>query len=118
MQPDTGITSNTFDLVSLVAQQVTDPLTAYPATELDLRKRTSLSYTILVATQNVRWSVYAGNAPDFSDESVIQAEATVLVGAVGTFSTALAVFAYYHVKLRSAVAGVPGTATVTGLAKK
>lgn len=112
-----SITPSAFDSVDLVGQQLTDTLTAYTETVLDVRGRTqTVAYIIGMATQNGRWSVFAANDSSFAAEVTVQAEATVVAGAVGSF-TATPSFAYYRVKLRTAVAGVQGSATIHGLAK-
>jgi hypothetical protein len=118
MQDEKYLSSAIFDTVAVTAQDATDTLTAVSGSNLDARKRTSLSYTLKIATQNVRWSVFAANSEDYSDEAVVQAEATVTAGSVGTYSVAPAPFGFYRIKMRTAVAGVVGSATIAGLAKK
>lgn len=112
------ISPSAVDVVTLSGQQLTDTETAYTETVLDARGRGMVSYILKMATQNGRWTIYGANDSSFAAEVVVQAETTVLAGATGSFSTAQAVFNYYRVKLRTAVAGVQGLATIYGTAKK
>lgn len=84
---------------------------------IDVISWQSLSYTIKIATNDVDWEVFGANAADYSDEVTVQAEATVAAAAVGSYSTAQAVWRYYRVKITSTVDGVHGAATVVGVAK-
>jgi hypothetical protein len=84
---------------------------------LDVRGWKSLAYTIVVAANDVDWTVYGANLADYSDEVVVQAEATVAVGAAGSYAVELAPFGYYRVKIHSHVGGAHGTATLVGIAK-
>lgn len=77
----------------------------------------SLVYTLKVATNNLLWTVYGANVSDYSDEVVVQAEAQVNAGAVGSYSTTQAVYRYYRAKIKAAVADAQGTATINGLVK-
>ena len=76
-----------------------------------------LAYTIRVATQDVKWKVYGANLATFADEVEVQAEATVVAGASGTYAVTVAPYGYYRVKIVDAGGGLHGTATVVGIAK-
>ena len=84
---------------------------------IDLGTALSLVYTLTVVTNNLKWTVYGANAADYSDEVEAQAEATVNVGAIGTYSTTQAIYRYYRAKLKAAVGGSQGTGTIRGVAK-
>jgi hypothetical protein len=91
--------------------------TLVPLAPLDARHYRSVAYTVKGAVNDIRFAVYGANASDYSDETVVQAEADVLVGAVGTYAVANAPFAYYRVKVKSKVNDTHGTATPVGYAK-
>ena len=84
---------------------------------MDVRPWRSLSYTIVVATQAVNWSVFGANASDFSDEVAVLAAATVVAGATSSYASTQFPYAYARVKVIDTVGGVHGTATVYGIAK-
>lgn len=105
------------DRVAPVAQASVNADTVLAGSELDARAWRSLAYSIKVATQTVDWTVFGANSSDYSDEVVVQAEASVLAAAAGSYSTTQAPFAYYRVKIHSNVGGVHGTATLVGVLK-
>ena len=80
--------------------------------EVDMAGYTSLSYTLTCITNGVTWTVMGGNLATYADEVIAQAAAPVAVGAVGSYSTALAVFRYYRVLIKATVGASQGTATV------
>lgn len=88
-----------------------------PLAPLDVRGWRSVSYTIKAATAEIDWTVYGANLEDFSDEVIVQAEAGVAAAAVGSYSTAQAVWGFYRVKVKSAAVDTPGEATIAGIAK-
>ncbi|MGH7892945.1 MAG: hypothetical protein ACREN0_11805 [Thermodesulfobacteriota bacterium] len=100
---------------------VTDSLlsidTYVPLGAIDTGTAKSLVYTLAVVTNNLKWTVYGANAADYSDEAVVQSEATVNAGALGTYTTVQAVYRYYRAKLKAAVGGSQGTGTIRGVAK-
>jgi hypothetical protein len=77
----------------------------------------SLAYTIAVATNDVKWTVYGANASDYSDEQVVQAEASVVAGTTGTYIVAQAPYAYYRVKIDSTVDDAHGVVTLRAIMK-
>ena len=85
--------------------------------EMDVRGWRSIAYTIVVATQAVKWSVFGANASDYSDEVAVLSATTVAAGASSSYSNSLAPFAYYRVKTIDDSGGVHGTSTVRGIAK-
>lgn len=87
------------------------------AAQVDAGGFFNISFTMKVATQSIKWTVYAANLADLSDAVVVNAEATVVAAAVGTFAVSGAPYRYYFVKIKSAAADTPGTAIVTGIAK-
>lgn len=105
------------DVVAPAAQNSVAGLTVLAGSEIDARLFSSLSYTIKVATNDVKWTVYAGDASDYSDEVVVSAEASVVAGNVSSYSATPPPFGYYRVKIRDTVGGVHGAATVHGMAK-
>lgn len=84
---------------------------------IDVRGYQSLSYTLLATVQTLKWTVYGANLADYSDEVVVQAEATVAALAVGSYAVTQAPFGYYRVKIANNAAGVVGTAAVNAYAK-
>jgi hypothetical protein len=104
------------DELDPVAQASVDADTVLAGSELDARLWGSASYTIKVATAAIHWTVYGANVSDYSDEVVAQTEASVGIGAVGSYAVAPPVYRYYRAKIHSAGAGVPGTATLRGFA--
>jgi 7-cyano-7-deazaguanine synthase in queuosine biosynthesis len=85
---------------------------------LDVRNWFMLAITLAVATQSLKWTVYGANEADYSDETVAQAEATVVAAAVGTFTIVNPPFAYYRAKIKAAVGGVQGTGTARAIYKR
>lgn len=91
---------------------------AYAAVaSLDARGYASVSFTLKATVQTLAWTVFAANLSDFSDEVIVQAEAAVAAGAIGTFAVGQAPYGFYRVKTKNNAAGVVGTALVTGYAK-
>ncbi len=84
---------------------------------IDVRGYRSLSYTLLATVQTLKWTVYGANLSDYSDEVVVQAEATVAAGAVGSYAVTQAPFGYYRVKVANNAGGVVGTAQIQAYAK-
>lgn len=105
------------DIVTPAAQLSANADAVVVGSEIDARAWESLAYTIKVATNAITWTVFGANTADYSDETVVQAAASVDVGASGSYAMAQAPYAYYRVKIRSTVADVHGTATVVGIAK-
>ena len=103
--------------VAPVDQTSANAETVLAGSELDARPWRSLSYTIHVITHDIDWVVYGANASDYSDAVVVQASATVVIGASSSYATTQAVYAYYRVTITSHVGGAHGVATVAGICK-
>ena len=115
MQMVGGVHRNVAVEIVLATQESSNTLAVVSGADIDMRPWRSLSYTIEVADENTKWTVYAANTADFSDEVVVNAEATVNAGESDSYSVAQAPYAYYRVKIEEAVAG--GTAIINGIAK-
>ena len=109
------ISDGGYEVVAPAGLLSTDTYVALGA--IDMRPWKSLSYTLKVATNALKWTVYGANLADYSDEVVVQAEASVAVGAIGSYSTTQAVWARYRVKIKADVGGSQGTGTLNGIAK-
>ncbi len=109
------VTTNNFEVAEPDALLSTNDYVALGA--IDTGPWLSLAYTIAVITNHLKWTVYGANEPDYSDEQVVQAEATVNADATGTFTATIAPYRYYRVKIKAAAGGSQGTATVRGIAK-
>lgn len=105
------------DVVTPAAQLSANVDAVVVGSEIDARAWNSVAYTIVVADNNVTWTVFGANAADYNDEQVVNAAAPVAAGATGNYAVAQAPYAYYRVKIRSTVGGVHGTATIRGIAK-
>lgn len=99
------------------AQASTASTVVVASSDLDARAWRALSYTVAVATQAIKWSVFGANASDFSDEVAVLAATTVAAGANSSYSVAPPPFSYYRVKIIDDSGGVHGTATVRGIVK-
>jgi hypothetical protein len=84
---------------------------------LDASVCIALSYTILVADEDIKWKVMGANKADYSDEVEVQAEATVLADGVSSYAISNPPYAYYRVKVADNVGGTHGNVTVNGIAK-
>ena len=110
-----AVTTNNFETVAPTGLLSTNSYVALAP--IDTGPWLSLAYTITVVTNDLKWTVYGANASDYSDEQVVQSEATVAAGATGTYAVAQAPYRYYRTKIKAAVADTHGTATVVGIAK-
>ena len=105
------------DIITPAAQLSANADAVVVGSEIDARPWGSLAYTMKVITNAVTWTVFGANSADYSDETAVQAAASVGVGASGSYAVAPAPYSYYRVKIRSTVADVHGTATIVGIAK-
>ena len=110
-----AVTTANFETVAPAALASTGSLVALAP--IDCGPWLSLSYTIKVVTNNVDWVVYGANLADYSDEVVVQAQATVAAAATGSYAVAQAPYRYYRVKIIDTTPPNHGTATVVGIAK-
>ncbi len=99
------------------SQLSTNSYVVLTGSEIDVRPWKSLSYTILVATNDITWEVYGANRLDYSDEVIVQAGASVAAGAGSSYAVAQAPYSYYRVKIKSTAGGSHGTAGLYGIAK-
>lgn len=99
------------------AQTSTASTVVTTGSEIDARPWRSLSYTIVVATQAVKWSVFGANASDYSDEVAVLAATTVAAGATSSYASTQFPYAYARTKLIDDSGGVHGVATIRGFAK-
>jgi hypothetical protein len=100
------------------AQLSTNAYAVVAGSEMSMLDGICLTYTILIATQSVKWKVFGANLATFADEVEVQGEATVVAAASSSYAVTVAPYAYYRVKIVDAVGGTHGTATVTGIAKR
>jgi hypothetical protein len=78
----------------------------------------SVSFTIENSgAESIDYEVIAGNLSDLSDATVVQASATILSSAFGTYAVSIAPYSFYGVKIVSTVGDAHGEATVHGRAK-
>lgn len=105
------------EAVGPLTQTTTASTVAVTSSGIDARSWRSVCYTIVVATNAVKWSVWGANASDYSDEVAVQSAATVASGAASSYSVAQAPFGYYRVKVIDDSGGVHGDVTVYGIAK-
>ncbi len=110
-----SVTGNNFETVAPAGLLSTDSFVALAP--IDAGPWLSLAYTISVATNDLDWEVFGANAADYSDEVSVQAEAQVNAGASASYAVQVAPYRYYRVKIKAAVGGSQGTATVVGIAK-
>ncbi len=113
----TGGRAIPIDAVAPVAYTTTASTVVVTGSEIDARPWKSLSYTVVVATQAIKWSVWGANAADYSDEVAVLAAATVAAGAASSYSVVPPPFSYYRVKGIDDSGGVHGVMTVRGIAK-
>jgi len=104
-------------ITGALSQASTASTVAVTGSDLDATQFSSIAYTIVIATNAVKWSVFAANVSDFSDEVAVLSATTVASGAASSYSAALAPFRYYRVKIIDDSGGSHGTATVNGVAK-
>ena len=105
------------DLAECEEQTSTNEYVVVEGSALNALPFTTVSYTISVTTNNINWKVFGANKTDFSDEIEVQGEATVNAGDNSSYSVTPAPYGYYRVKIKSAVAGTAGKATIAGVAK-
>lgn len=99
-----------------LTQTSTNAVVVVADSDLDANLYATVSYTMIVATEDVIISVWAANAEDFSDEVRI-ALATVVAGS-NDYWTDTAAFRYYRIKIVDAVDGDHGDVTINGIAKR
>lgn len=99
------------------AQTSTASTVVVTGTDLDATQFRSVSYTIIVATHDVDWSVFGANVSDYSDEVAVLTATKVDLSTSSSYSVSQAPFRYYRVKIIDDVGGTHGSVTVNGVAK-
>lgn len=99
------------------AQASTASTAVVTGSELDAGPHLTACYTIKVATNAVKWSVFGANASDYSDEVAVLSATTVASGAASSYAASPAPFRYYRVKVIDDSGGSHGSVTVRGIAK-
>jgi len=85
---------------------------------VDATMALSVSFTIENSgAESIDYEVIAGNLEDLSDATVVQASATLVSGAFGSYAVSIAPFSNYGIMIASTVGGSHGEATVHGRAK-
>lgn len=112
-----GIRQVQIETVAPTGQLSTASTVVVTGSEMDARPWQSLAYTVVVATNAIKWSVWAANASDYSDEVAVLSAATVASGATSSYATTQAAYSYYRVKITDDSGGVHGTATIRGVMK-
>jgi len=115
-----AVTRATDELASEVTPVAQNSVTAWAdvaGSTIDTEYLASIAYTCVAATHTICWKVLGANAADFSDVQEVQASADLAAGAIGSYSTSVAVWRYYKVQIQDKVGGTHGTATVRGIAK-
>jgi hypothetical protein len=101
-----------------VGPQVSTAATVVVAgAEADMTQWRTLSYTAVVVTNAVTWSVWGANTPDYSDEVAVLAPVSIGAGNNSNYSVSPAPYRYYRVKCIDTVGGTHGSITVNGLAR-
>jgi hypothetical protein len=104
-------------ITGAVVQVSTNSTVVASGSELDVTQYGSLAYTIVVATNDVKWTVFAANVSDYSDEVIVNAATNVVAGTNSSYSVGAAPFRFYRVKIIDNVGGTHGTATINGVGK-
>lgn len=99
------------------SHNTTDAYAAVTEVSVDAAQYASVAYTIAVATNAIKWTVYGANQSDYSDEQVVQAEATVAASATGTYAVAQAPYRYYRIKIKASVGGSQGAVVAAVMLK-
>jgi len=100
-----------------VVQASTAATVVAAGAEIDATQLVSVCYTIIVATHDIDWSIFAANVNDYSDETAVLSATKVTAGSNSSYAVAQAPYRYYRVKIIDDVGGTHGTATVNGVAK-
>lgn len=103
--------------VAPAAQASTASTVVVTDSGIDARAWITVCYTISVATQAIKWSVFGANASDYSDEVAVLTATTVAAAAASSYTASPAPYSYYRVKIIDDSGGVHGTATVRGVVK-
>ena len=110
-----GVTTDTLAIGSYAAAAQTNSYVA--RLSLDARAYATVAITVVATVEAVKWTVFGATQSDYSDEVVVQVEATVSAATVGSFVVGPAVFPYYRAKIKNSVADTVGTAALFGVMK-
>lgn len=99
------------------AQLSTAATVVVTGSDVDARGYSALAYTIIVATQDVSWSVFGANVSDFSDEKAVLTATQVVAGATGNYAVSPPPYGYYRSKIIDTAGGVHGSVTINIIAK-
>lgn len=97
----------------------TNTLTLVSGSILNATNGMSVSFTVKNTgdTNSVDYLIVGGNASDLSDGVTVQNSATLAVGAVGSYSSFVAVFSYYGVYLQATIPDSFSTVEILGRTK-
>lgn len=109
--------ANRYETVAPAAQVSTASAVVVTGSEIDARPWTTVAYTVVVANEAIKWSVWGAHAADYSDEVAVLSPATVAAAASSSYAATPAPFSRYRVKIIDDSGGTHGTATVRGIAK-
>ena len=115
----TGNVGRSATSVTPTAQGSTDSWTLVAGSTLDTLNNLTASYTVqnTEVTNSVDYKIKAGNASNFSDAVEVQAAATILAGAYGSYAISIAPWRYYGVFIQSTVLVTPASVLVRGVTK-
>lgn len=105
------------DALAAVTALTVDAQTPVAASVLSGGPYGVLSYTIHVTTNDIKWEVFGANLATFTDEISVQSEATVVIGANGSYTATPAPFRFYRVKVRAAVSASQGNVQINAVAR-
>lgn len=111
---DNGVT-RPVNILSATQTSTNDPVVV-SGSEIDMRIWRSLSYTMSVATNDIIFYVFGANLEDYSDEIQVDTD-TISAAGVDSYFTSTPVYAFYRVKIESAVDDNHGAVTLNGLGK-
>jgi hypothetical protein len=117
MPENVRVASRAFAHTVAASVNSTDAYAPVAAVVVDAAPYASLAYTIAVATNAIKWTVYGANKSDYSDEQVVQVEGTVAANATGAYVVAQAPYRYYRIKIKASVAGSQGAVVATVMLK-
>jgi hypothetical protein len=98
-------------------QTSTSSTVVVAGSEMDVTQFPVLSYTAVVASHDIDWSVFGANTADYSDEVAVLTATKIATGATSSYSTTNAPYRFYRVKVIDDVGGVHGTLLISGVAK-
>lgn len=106
------------DIVGPINQAGTNSTAVVAGSEIDGTTWDTISYTIIVTTFGLTWSVFGANVSDYSDEVAVLAPAAVAAGNNSSYISIGLPYRFYRVKIVNTVGGQNGNANVNGIAKE